>query len=135
MKKATLIMIIFCMLLLLNVPNVFAQNEANSREIDKIETTENSKTIYYTDGTKHMFVTAAAAINLEAQGYSHSVIVPTPPPTLPLKEILEIVKKIIENIFGQIGIGCSILAWAIWNRLKSLRHNRPKDYDEIERIF
>ena len=123
------------MFLLLNVPNVFAQSETGSKEIDRIETTENGKTIYYTGGTKHMFVTAGATINLEAQGHTYSVFVPAPPPTVPFKEILELVKKIIENVFGQIGIGCSLLAWAIWNRLKSLRHNRPKDYDGIERML
>jgi hypothetical protein len=136
MKKIAVITIAFCIIFLLQIPNVFAQNESTVREIDWIENGTNYQKIYYKDGTVAMFVTASATLNIESQSYaSYSVFVPTPPFSFPLKEILELLKKIFDNIFGQIGIGCTLLAWVIWNRIKGLRRNRPKDYDGIERVF
>jgi hypothetical protein len=91
-----------------------------------------SRTIYYKDGTKEMFVSASANINVKAsRQVSYSEFVITPPPSFPLKEVLELLKNIVENVFGRIGAGCALLALTICNRIKGLRHNRPKDYNGV----
>jgi hypothetical protein len=133
MKKISIIIIFFCTFLLLNVPHVFAQNETDSSGIDRIETIGNTKIIYHTDGIKEISVTEVENVGIGTEGrVSYSVVTPLPP-SFPIREILEIVREIVDNILGEVA-GCFALAWAIWNRLKRLRGNRPKDYDEIERL-
>lgn len=132
LKKGLPIIVLF--ILLSQVALVFAQGDnAANKEIDRIETTENSQTIYYKDGTRDMFVTSAVNVHISAES-AVSIFVTTPPPfSFPFKEFLEILKDVIENIFGSIGVGCAVLALIIWNRIRGLRNNRPKDYDGLGR--
>ena len=132
MKKPIAIVLVFFVLLLLNVPNVFAQNET-TREIDRIETTENSKTIHYKDGSKHMFMTASATINVESQSHaSYSILEILPPPNpFPFEKLFDLL-EMLKNLLAPIGVASILLATIILHRIKGLRHNRPKDYNRIE---
>jgi hypothetical protein len=131
MQKSTLITIIF-LLLISQVTHVFANSENVSREIERVEIGENSKTIYYKDGTKEMFVTGSLNVNFGSSvGTAHVIGVPTPAPSIPFDKIFQILKQILEGIFGTIGLGCLLLAWKILNIIKGLRRGRPKDYNEV----
>lgn len=116
MKRLTTVIIII-LFLSTQIPNALAED-------DRIETTEN-------DGGKQMFLTFSVNINFElSTGVSHVVSIP-PPYSFPFEKIFEIISEIMKNVFNPIGVGCTLLAWKIWNLIKGLRPNRPKDYNEV----
>ncbi|MEM1552575.1 MAG: hypothetical protein QXH03_07920 [Candidatus Bathyarchaeia archaeon] len=105
MKKTTLIIVIVCTLLLCQISPVLANND--SKEIEKIEIVGNVKKIYYKDGSMEMFVTCT--VNLDfCSGVAYGISTPTP--LIPLDKIFQVLKQIIENIFGRAGLGCFLLA-------------------------
>jgi hypothetical protein len=48
-----------------------------------------------------------------------------------IKEILDTISQILEGIFGPVGIVLTLLSAEILAMLKSLRKNRPKDYNGV----
>lgn len=125
MQKSTLITII-CLLLLSHFPNVFADNENVSKEIERIEIGENVKIVYYKDGHKEMFVSGNVNVNFDVSGTAQAISSPPPEP-FPIDKILGIIKHILEAL-STYGVGGSLLAWKMWNVIKRLRRGRPRDY-------
>jgi len=123
--------IIFCTILLSQAAQVLADNGNVSKEIDRIETTENSKTIYYADGSKEMFVSAIVGFEIETSTEVSRVISVPPPYSFPFEKILDVLREIIETVVNPVGIGCNLLVWKIRNLIKELRNNRPKDYNRV----
>jgi len=79
-KLAFIIMLCFFMLLT-QIPNVSANGENVSKEVERIEMSENCKTIYYTDGSAEVFVTFVENLNLHASSsaaYTQAPITPFP---------------------------------------------------------
>lgn len=89
--------------------------ESLSNEIERIEYGENSKTVYYKDGHKEMFVTCSVAMNIGiSAGVAHVVGVPTPPLNpidflKILREIFGVIKQFVD-LLGGIGLGGGLLA-------------------------
>lgn len=48
-----------------------------------------------------------------------------------IRQILDIIEQVMEGIFSPFGIAITLLATEILVMLKSLRHNRPKDYNGL----
>jgi len=143
MKMIPLIAVLGLMLgFLFFVPTSYATNATNSsNEIERVEIGENSKTIYYKDGGKEMFVTCSVTTNIGISAeVAHWVTVITPPSNpigfliKTLREIFGIIKQ-FADLLGVIGLGGALLAWRIWNQIKSLRGNRPPDYYGVGTIF
>ena len=133
MRKLTLLAI-NCLLLLSQLPHVFADSENVSKEIERIEIGENCETIYYKDGHKEVFVTSRVNVNFGAStGTAHVIEIPQPPPhkPFPIDKIFRIIRHILE-IFSSCGVGGSLIAWMIWNIIKRLRRGRPRDYHEVD---
>jgi hypothetical protein len=130
MQKTTLISIIF-LLLISQITHVFANSQNVSNEIERIEIGENSKTIYYKDGSREMFVTAIVNFGFSVKT---TPIIEVHPPLfpIPIDKIFRIIRQILENIFNASGVGCFLLAWKIWNLIKGLRRGRPRDYRGVE---
>ena len=129
-KTVALIALILCFLFLSQVTQVFAIEENNSRNIEKVEFKDGMKIIYYSDGTREFFVVCSTVI--KAQTSVSSVVSHTVyyrPPNWPsvIERIMKIIKQIIETLNG-ISTGCFLLAWRIWNIIKGLRKGRPRDY-------
>ncbi|MDH5266765.1 MAG: hypothetical protein OEW62_03700 [Candidatus Bathyarchaeota archaeon] len=76
MHKLTLVTIT-CLLLLSHFPHVFADSENVSKEIERIETGENVKIVYYKDGHKEMFVSGSVTmgvnVNIDSSDENESV--------------------------------------------------------------
>jgi hypothetical protein len=126
------ITIVLCLFLMSQAPCVFAGGGNASKEIERVEITENSKVIYYKDGTKDMFIVSSVSIHFDvATSFSYAIYVPPLSPLVPIEKIFEILAEIIENITTSIGVGCTLLAQRIWNKVKELRNNRPKDYNGL----
>lgn len=111
-----------------------ADNGNASGDIEKIVVTpDNVRTVYYKNGTVHHYLTIDASVNLNvgvSSGTAHVVGV-IPPPPFPTDEIAQMVKQIIEGVFGSLGVGSIVLAAEILILLRRLRHNRPKDYNGL----
>jgi len=76
------------------------------------------KIIYYTDGTKEVFITLVENMNVHY----------TPPdwPSM-IERMFKIINQILKTL-AKVGVGSFLLAWGIWNLIKSLRKGRPRDY-------
>jgi hypothetical protein len=125
-----LILIGIFLILSSQIPNAFAGNQNASRKVDRIETLENGKITYYKDGTTatylHFTGTTMLTFNLSGTAdVDHTSFVP--PPQFPADYILKIVKLIFETVSAG-GVVSTLLAWMIWNSIKTLRKGRPKDY-------
>ena len=116
---------------LTQIPNVSANSENGSKEIEKIEIGENCKTIYYTDGSAEMFVTAVASLNFHTSTSVVYTQAPIAPPLIPVDKILRIIKQILDTL-NACGAGDAILAFTIWNIIKRIRKGRPRDYHGVE---
>jgi len=116
-------------LFLSQVAQAFAAEQNSSRRIERIEVKNGTKIIYYTDGTKEVFITLVENINVQTSVSPVSrVIYYTPPDWSSIIErILKIINQILKTL-AKAGVGSFLLAWEIWNLIKSLRKGRPRDY-------
>jgi len=122
MQRVTLI-IIASLLLLSQIPHVFANSENISKEVENIDT-EEDENIY-----------RISSINVVSYFPSVGTIVRQPSPTpptepFPIDKIFRIIKQILDTL-SSCGVGYSLLAWFIWNAIKGLRRGRPRDYRGI----
>jgi len=130
--KRLIALSIFLIFFLSQVTLALADYQNASKQIERIETTENSRTTYYTDGSKEVFVTSSLNINFGASaGTAHVIGIPAPPPSVPFEKVIDILKEIVDGISRSIGVGFPLLAWKIWNTIRGLRRNRPKDYNDV----
>jgi hypothetical protein len=118
-------------MLLTQIPNVLANSGNVSKEIERIEISENCKTIYYTDGSAEVFVTAVANLNFHTSTSVTYTPIPITPLPIPIDKILRIIKQILDTL-NTCGAGDVLLAFIIWNTIKRLRRGRPRDYHGIE---
>lgn len=116
-------------MLLTQIPNVSANGENVSKEVERIEMSENCKTIYYTDGSAEVFVTFVENLNLHASSSAAYTQAPITP--FPIDKILRIIKQILDTL-NAYGAGDALLAFTIWNIIKRLRRGRPRDYHGVE---
>lgn len=115
MKKLSFIILLCFFMLLTQIPNVSANSENSSKEIERIEIGENCKTIYYADGNAEMFVTAVASLNFHTSTSVVYTQAPITPPPIPIDKIFRIIKAIL-NTLNICGAGNALLAFTIWNR-------------------
>jgi hypothetical protein len=87
MNKTTFITILITLMLAANAMSVLAQSP--SHEIDHVETTENSRIIYYKDGTKEAFFGIYEDLGVSSPAQ----------PSLPLG-LIGIILGIINAVFG-----------------------------------
>jgi succinyl-CoA synthetase alpha subunit len=129
LKRAIPAIVLF--ILLSQVALAFAQSENTSaKEIDRIENTENCKTIYYADESKAVYLTLTENTRMSFAVSSMITEITVPPP-FPIEKILELVKFVQDNV-SAIASGCSLLAMTVWLTVRRLRQDRPKDYNGVE---
>lgn len=141
MKEArrflTLLLLAMTLAFLFSTSVSYAADSGNSGvEIERIEMDGNTKTVYYTDGRKAVFFTISGSVNADVSvGTAHVHSVPAPPFRPPdITEILQIIKQILD-LLGANGLGWGLLAWTIWNCVRKLRRNRPRDYYGVGTTF
>lgn len=125
--------LLITLLLLLFVSEVypaFANSESVSKEIEKVEIKNGMKIIYYKNGKREFFFSAIEVLGVDSSVETHVSYVSFPPFRIPIDAILRILKQVAEVLTAS-GVGCSLLAWEIWNCIKGLRRGRPKDYDGL----
>jgi len=118
------------------IPTSYATDTTNSsHEIERVEIGEGSKIIYYKDGSREVFFTCSANVGVDTSVETKTVYATFPIPKLPdPTEIFKIIKQILD-LLGEGGVGSTLLAWTIWNCIKNLRRNRPRDYNGVGTIF
>lgn len=126
MQRLTLITVT-CLLLLTQIPNVFANSGNFSNEIEKIEIKDGMKTIYYKNGLREVFFTVYGTVNAVASVETTTQLIHTPIEPFPIDKILRIITHVLDTL-NRYGVGSTFLAWMIWNVIKRLRHGRPRDY-------
>jgi len=114
-------------LFLSQVAQAFAAEQNSSRKIERIEVKNGTKIIYYTDGTKEVFITLVENINVQTSVSSVSRVNTPPDWSSIIERILKIINQILKTL-AKAGVGSFLLAWEIWNLIKSLRKGRPRDY-------
>lgn len=127
MKRLGLLSLILCFLFLSQVAQAFAAEQNSSRKIERIEVKNGTKIIYYTDGTKEVFITLVENINVQTSVSSVSRVNTPPDWSSIIERILKIINQILKTL-AKAGVGSFLLAWEIWNLIKSLRKGRPRDY-------
>jgi len=121
MQKLTIITIT-CLLLLTQIPNVFANSGNSSSEIEKIEMKD------YKNGLRGKFLTFYGSVNVVTSVETTTQLIHIPPiEPFPIDEIFRRIKQILDAL-GRYGVGSTFLAWRIWNVIKRLRRGRPRDY-------
>jgi len=129
MQRLTLLTIT-CFLLLSQIPSVFANSGNVSNEIERIEVKEGMKIVYYKNGLREVYVSFSESANVDTSIETTTQVIHTPIhpiEPLPIDKIFRIIKQVLDTI-SSYGVGCSLLAWMIWNTVKRLRRNRPRDY-------
>ena len=130
MKRLGLLSLILCFLFLSQVTHVLAIEQNSSREVEKVEVKNGMKIIYYSDGAREFFIACSANINVQT---SVSTVVSRAvhytPPNWPniIEKIFKVINQILKTL-AKVGVGSFLLAWRIWNLIKSLRKGRPRDY-------
>ena len=130
MKRLGLLSLILCFLFLSQVTHVLAIEQNSSREVEKVEVKNGMKIIYYSDGTREFFITCSANINVQSSvSPVISRTVYYAPPNWPniIERIFKVINQILKTL-AKVGVGSFLLAWQIWNIIKSLRKGRPRDY-------
>ena len=128
MRKASLITVILCLLFTSQIHQVFAVEQNSTKEIERIEVKDGMKITYYTDGTREIFVTFIENINAQTSVSTVSHTIYIPPNWWDITErIFKIINQFLKTL-AKAGIGSFLLAWEIWNIIKSLRRGRPRDY-------
>ena len=118
------------LLILIRIPQSFA-TEIPIKEIERTEVTDGCKTIYYTDGSKEVFVTCYVNFNIESSAATTHVTFIQPIPVIDIGKILDQLRQILSHFFGTIGIGSALLAERIWHYVRRRRGGRPRDYHGI----
>jgi hypothetical protein len=129
MQKLTMVTI-SCLLILTQIPNVFANSGNISNGIERIEMKDGMKIVYYKNGLREVFVSFSGSVNVDTSVETTTQVIHTPIHPIepfPIDKILRIIKQVLDTI-SSYGVGCSLLAWMIWNTIKRLRHDRPRDY-------
>jgi len=129
MQKLTIVAI-SCLLILTQIPNVFANSGNISNGIERIEMKDGMKIVYYKNGLREVFFTVYECVTVDTSVETTTQVIRTPLPPIepfPIDKIFRIIKQVLDTI-SSYGIGCSLLAWMIWNTIKRLRHDRPRDY-------
>jgi len=119
MQKLTLITII-CLLLLSQIPSVFANSGNVSNEIERIDVKEGMKIMYYKNGLREVFLTVYGSVNVATSVETTTQVVPTPVTPIkpfPIDKIFRIIKQILDTL-RSCGAGSALLALMIWNIIR-----------------
>jgi len=112
------VILIACFILLVQMPCVSATDvtaETDNKENGTVYRVSSSLNIVFNLGTTGVV-------------YSPPIV---PPEPFPIEKISKILKQLMDFLIGP-GVGCTILAWKVWNIIKRLRQDRPRDYRRVE---
>jgi hypothetical protein len=133
-SKTKLPLVGICILLIVQVPQVFAQIPAEggtNRKVDRVEIKDGSKTTYYTDGSRNVEIDLSASVSVGiSSGTAHVVNIPVPPPPFDFGRVLDIIKEFIDALVVGGGV-CVLLAWKILDLIRRPRRGRPRDYHGV----
>jgi len=132
MRKIAVITVFIAFLTIFS-QHVYQVHAITHDRTKKIEPVENHEIIYCKNGTRTILVIFHEGIGFRSKPASSTHYTIYKPPIdwrEIFKTLLRIVKQIAETLC-ELGASCFLLAWQIWNTIKTLRRGRPKDYRKI----
>ena len=135
MRKIAVITVFIAFLTIFSqhVYQVHAITHDRTKKIETVENKENHEIIYCKNGTRTILVIFHEGIGFRSKPASSTHYTIYKPPIdwrEIFKTLLRIVKQIAETLC-ELGASCFLLAWQIWNTIKTLRRGRPRDYRKI----